>query len=195
MSSDHSRAAAGKVAGFDTSLEFNTKLMAGDPDDSKGPEGPVAPVVSFAIQNQTFGIGILEIREIINLCPICKVPYTPAFILGVINLRGTITAVLNIRKFFRLQECREYGRDARIIVVNIYGKALGIIADRIAGVVNVPEASIKATPVSMDPEEARYIDGIANISGQIITLVNMNQIADCEEMLNFRNSPPEGEAE
>lgn len=195
MSSDQPRSQAGSTTGFDTSLEYNTRLMAGDYDESKGPEGPVLPVVSFIIQGQTFGIGILEIREIINLCPICRVPYTPSFILGVINLRGTITAVLDIRKFFRLKDCREYGRDARIIVVNISGKALGIIADRISGVVNIPEASIKATPVSMDPSESRFIDGIANISGQIITLVNMLHIADCGEMLNFRNVQAEGETE
>lgn len=148
-------------------------------------------VVSFKIESQIFGIGILEINEIINLCPICPVPYTPEFILGVINLRGCINAVLDIRKFYRLKAAREYGKDSRVIVANVRGKTIGIVVDQIIGVVSIPESLIRKTPVSMDQQQARYISGIAQLNEDILILVNMDQIVNCEEMLVFRNQQAE----
>lgn len=158
-------------------------------EDDSLPEEPAKniSVVSFKIESQVFGVGILEINEIINLCPICSVPYTPDFILGVINLRGCINAVLDVRKFFRLKPAREYGKDSRIIVVNINGRTIGIVVDQILGVISVSESLIRKTPVSMDQKQAKYISGIAQLDEDVLILVNMDQIVNCEEMVAFRN--------
>lgn len=144
-------------------------------------------LVNFKIADQTFGIEILKIREIINLCPICEVPYTPQFILGVINLRGCINAVLDIRRFFKIHPCKDYGNDSRIVVMNIDEKSIGVIVDKILGVVSVKENQIRKTPISMDPEQARYITGIAQLDNEIVIIVNMLEIVNCPEMMKFRN--------
>jgi purine-binding chemotaxis protein CheW len=167
-------------------IENNNNLID-DSQENKQEEENRISLVNFKIADQTFGIEILKIREIINLCPICEVPYTPAFLLGVINLRGCINAVLDIRKFFKIPPCREYGRDSRIVVMNIEEKSIGVIVDRILGVVSVKEDQIRKTPISMDPEQARYITGIAQLENEIDIIVNMQEIVNCPEMMKYRN--------
>jgi purine-binding chemotaxis protein CheW len=172
-----------------STLMSSTFMNSTDSDDNHQIQEDLKLIslVNFKIADQTFGIEIIKIREIINLCPICEVPYTPDFILGVINLRGCINAVLDIRKFFKIPACTDYGRDSRIIVMNINEKSIGVIVDKILGVVSVSEKSIRKTPISMDQEQSKFISGIAQLENEIVIIVNMKEIVNCREMLAFRS--------
>ena len=126
--------------------------------------------LTFSIGTEVFGIGIDHVKEIIGIQPITRIPEFPEHIKGVINLRGGIIPVMDVRLRFR-KPPQEYDARTCIIVVDIFDILVGLIVDRVAEVVTIPESEIAATP-EINRRNAGYIKGFGKVGGEIKLLLD-----------------------
>lgn len=131
--------------------------------------------LTFYLGKQTYALEIKYITEIIGIQKITKVPNIKSFIKGIINLRGSIVPIVELRKRFRLSDV-EYDERTCIIVVNINNVEVGIIVDEVAEVINIPEEEISPAPETNKGTESRFISGMSKISDKIIILLNIEKV-------------------
>ncbi len=132
-------------------------------------------LVVFQLSHQTYGIDIALVYEIIRMETITKVPRTPQFVEGVINLRGKIIPVIDICKRFNLPDSDKTGT-SRIIIVDVGGNTIGMIVDAVSEVLRVPADSIEPPPPMIDGIDAAYLRGIAVLDNRLIILLNLDKI-------------------
>ncbi len=141
--------------------------------------------LTFSLDNEEYGIGILNVKEIIGMIPITMIPRMPAYVKGVINLRGKVIPVIDLRLKLSMKEA-EYTERTCIIVVEISGASgqvlLGIIVDSVAEVLNVKEADIEDTPSFGAKLETEYILGMAKIGGRVKILLDIDRVLSGEEL-------------
>jgi purine-binding chemotaxis protein CheW len=126
--------------------------------------------LTFFIGEEVFGIGIEYVKEIIGIQPITKIPDFPDHIRGVINLRGKIIPVMDVRLRFKKPE-QPYDTRTCIIVVDIFSNSIGLIVDRVDEVVAIPEGDIAAPP-EIRGQAGNYIKGFGKVSGEIKLLLD-----------------------
>lgn len=132
-------------------------------------------LVSFNIGEEEFGIDILRVQEINRLTEITKVPKAPDFVDGVINLRGKIIPIIDLRKRFDLAT-KEYGKDTRIVVVDIQGKIMGLVVDAVSEVLRIPTSTIEPPPSIVAGVDAEYIQGVGKLEDRLLILLDLNRI-------------------
>ena len=152
--------------------------------------------LTFKLGHESYGLPVLHVREIIRLCPITPVPKMPLHIKGVINLRGTVIAVLDLRAKFQLS-IAEYGERACIIVVQITThdgrkNLMGAIVDAVEEVVHLHAESIEPAPDFGGAPETQYIDGVTTGQDGVKTLLNIEKIFTDD--FSITRSLPEGAA-
>ncbi len=136
--------------------------------------------LTFNLGSESYGLPVLNVREIIRLCPITPVPRMPEHIKGVINLRGSVIAVVDLRAKFQLAAV-PYGERTCIIVVQISGPSggrtfMGAIVDTVEEVVHLNEADIEATPDFGGSPDMQFILGLATLRGGVKTLLDIEKI-------------------
>lgn len=132
--------------------------------------------LTFKIENESFGIDILYVTEIIGIQKITEVPELPDYIKGIINLRGKIIPVMDIRIRFG-KAVREYDERTCIIVVDIGEVSIGLIVDRVSEVVDIPEENISPPPKIGKGIQNRYVKSIGKIGEEV------RLILDCDKLL------------
>lgn len=137
--------------------------------------GKEEQIVVFKLADQTYGVDIGAVAEIIRMETITRVPRAPEFVEGVINLRGRIIPVIDLRKRFGLPE-GEYTRQSRIIIVEIGGMTVGMIVDAVLEVLRIPRESIEPPPAVVDGVDVAYLRGIALWEDRMIILLNLEKI-------------------
>ena len=141
--------------------------------------------LTFSLDNEEYGIGILKIKEIIGMMPITSVPQTPAFVKGVINLRGKVIPVVDLRLRFGMEEMA-YSERTCIIVVEIEGPAgtvmIGIVVDAVSEVLNVKGEDIEDTPTFGTKLNTDYILGMAKMEGGVKILLDIDQVLSADEV-------------
>ncbi|MBC7190081.1 chemotaxis protein CheW [Candidatus Aerophobetes bacterium] len=139
-------------------------------------------LVSFKIENEEFGINIEEVQEIIRLPEITRVPQAPFFVEGVINLRGNILPVIDLRKRFDLEATQKTGA-TRIVVTNVDNKTTGIIVDSVSEVLRLPKDAIEPPPPIVAGIEAKYLRGIGKLNDgkRLLILLNLREILTVRE--------------
>ena len=141
--------------------------------------------LTFTLDNEEYGIGILKIREIIGMLPITSVPQTPPFVKGVINLRGKVIPVVDLRLRFKMEEI-EYSERTCIIVVEIEGQAgtvqIGIVVDAVSEVLNIKAEDIEETPTFGVKLNTEYIFGMAKMEGGVKILLDIDKVLNAEEI-------------
>ena len=146
--------------------------------------------LTFALANEEYGIGILKIKEIIGMMPITAVPQTPDFVKGVINLRGKVIPVTNLRRRFGMEEI-EYNDRTCIIVVEIEGRdgdiEVGIVVDSVSEVLNIKAEEIEDTPAFGTKLDTEYILGMAKTEGSLKILLDIDKIMSSKEMTLLEN--------
>jgi len=147
--------------------------------------------LTFSLANEEYGIGILKIKEIIGMMPITNVPQTPAFVKGVINLRGKVIPVTDLRLKFGI-EAMEYTERTCIIVVEIDGKfgntiMLGIVVDSVSEVLNIRGQDIESTPTFGTKLETDYILGMAKTEGKVKILLDIDRVLSSDEVEILEN--------
>lgn len=141
--------------------------------------------LSFSLAKEEYGIGILKVKEIIGMMPITTVPRTPPFVKGVINLRGKVIPVVDLRLKFGIEEMG-YTERTCIIVVEIASQAssvlTGIVVDSVSEVLNIKGADIEETPNFGAKFDTDYILGMAKISGGVKILLDIDKVLSAEEI-------------
>jgi len=141
--------------------------------------------LTFTLVEEEYGIGILKIKEIIGMLPITSVPQTPDFVKGVINLRGKVIPVIDLRLRFGIREI-DYTERTCIIVVEIAGQAgtvlIGIVVDSVSEVLNVKGDDIEDTPAFGTKLDTEYILGMAKMEGGVKILLDIDRVLNSEEV-------------
>lgn len=147
--------------------------------------------LTFSLDEEEYGIGILKIREIIGMMPITGVPQTPTFVKGVINLRGKVIPVIDLRLKFKM-ESMDYTDRTCIIVVEIEGNAeivqIGIVVDSVSEVLNIKGEDIETTPTFGIKLNTDYILGMAKMEGSVKILLDIDQVLSIEEISILENA-------
>ncbi len=136
-------------------------------------------VVVFSLANENYGLEISRIQGIITMPEVTRVPRSPEFVDGVINLRGTIVPVIDLRKRFHLPE-RTDTRDTRIINVEV-GTTVGLVVDAVAEVLTIPGEAIELAPELVTTIEAGYIRAIARLDERLVILLDVDRVVTVRE--------------
>ena len=141
--------------------------------------------LTFTMAGEEYGIGILKIKEIIGMMPITSVPQTPEFVKGVINLRGKVIPVVDLRLRFGMEEI-EYTERTCIIVVEIEGPTgmvmIGIVVDAVSEVLNIKGEEIEDTPTFGTKLNIDYILGMAKMEGGVKILLDIDKVLNSDEL-------------
>ncbi len=141
--------------------------------------------LTFTLADEEYGIGILKIKEIIGMMTVTTVPQTPEFVKGVINLRGKVIPVIDLRLRFGM-ESMDYTERTCIIVVEIDGTVgtvqIGIVVDSVSEVLNIKADEIEDTPTFGARLNTDYILGMAKMGGGVKILLDINRVLKAEEV-------------
>lgn len=152
--------------------------------------------LTFELAGEEYGVEVLKVREIIGLIPITRVPRTPDFVKGVINLRGKVVPVVDLRLRFSLPEA-EYTERTCIIVVDVHGHTgkvlMGIVVDSVSEVLSISEKEIEPTPSFGVQVNTDFILGMAKIKGDVKTLLDINKVLTSSEVQSLGQMQPEQE--
>ncbi|CAE6908903.1 chemotaxis protein CheW [Vibrio alginolyticus] len=136
--------------------------------------------VTFQLEEETYGINVMQVREVLRYTEIAPVPGAPDYVLGIINLRGNVVTVIDTRSRFGLME-GEVTDNTRIIVIESERQVIGILVDSVAEVVYLRSSEIDTTPSVGTDESAKFIQGVSNRDGKLLILVDLNKLLSEDE--------------
>ena len=149
----------------ETTEDKNTDTQTGD----------LLQLVGFRLGNEEYGIDILKVQEINRIADITRIPQSPDFVEGVINLRGNVIPIIDLRKRFNMPE-REHDRQTRIVVGEIEGKTVGLIVDAVSEVIRLPANTIEPAPKIVSKDQADYITGVGKLEDRLLMLLDIDKI-------------------
>ena len=141
----------------------------------KEPASTEEQLVVFALAGEDYGVDIGDVREIIRMQAITQVPSTPSFVEGVINLRGIVIPVIDLRKKFLL-EVGEITADHRIMVIDIGGKDIGMVVDAVTEVSRISSYSVEPPSSIIGTSGSEHLRGIAKLNGRMIILLDLQKV-------------------
>jgi purine-binding chemotaxis protein CheW len=144
------------------------------------PGGETTQLVCFRLGCEEYGVAIMKVQEIILLGPITRVPQTPDYLRGLINLRSTILPVIDLRLRFGLSPS-EPTEETRIMVVNVLGKTVGLIVDAVAEVLRIASHAVQPPPSTVAGLGHEYLSGLAQIGSRVLILLDIDRILDPED--------------
>jgi purine-binding chemotaxis protein CheW len=139
-------------------------------------------LVTFVLGNEEYAVNILKVQEINRMTDITIVPNAPPFVEGVINLRGKVIPVINLRKKFNIED-KEDNSDSRIIIVDLIGATMGIIVDAVSEVLRVPSSALESTPPMSADIDTEFINGITKLQDRLIILLDIDKIVGKPEAI------------
>ena len=143
-------------------------------------EGAILQLVTFKLGTEEFGVDILKVQEINKMMNITRIPNAPACIEGVINLRGKIIPIVDLRKRLGFRE-QPYDKSTRIIVVELEGLVLGFIVDSVSEVLRIPENTIEPPPSMVAGIESEYIEGVGKLDDRLLILLELKKVFSSPE--------------
>lgn len=147
--------------------------------------------LTFSLGGEDYGIGILKIKEIIGLMPITRVPRTPEFIKGVINLRGKVIPIMDLRLRFGM-EAIAYSDRTCIVVVEILSDAgsvlMGLVVDSVSEVLNIKQEDIEETPNFGTSINTEYIMGMAKADKGVKILLDIDRVMKADELSRLKEA-------
>ncbi|MCH7887135.1 MAG: purine-binding chemotaxis protein CheW [Candidatus Marinimicrobia bacterium] len=141
-------------------------------------------LVGFQLGNEEYGIDILKVQEINRVTDITKIPQSPDFVEGVINLRGNIIPIIDLRKRFHMPE-REHDRQTRIVVGEIDDRTVGFIVDAVSEVIRLPLNTVEPPPPIVSGGKAEYIKGVGKLEDRLLMLLDIDKILTGSEKENL----------
>ena len=160
--------------------------------NAKG-DGKSSQVVSFRLGEEEYGVDIMTVQEIILLGCITQVPEVPDHVLGVINLRGNVIPILNLRR--RLGMPDQAADDAtRIVVMNLNGRTVGVVVDGVSEVLRLADDEVSATPSTLSGAGKEYITGLARRGERLLILLDMARLLGGGELGAIDNQITNGDA-
>jgi purine-binding chemotaxis protein CheW len=139
-------------------------------------------LVIFNIGSEEFGVKIMNIQEIIRMTNVTKIPQTPDYIRGIINLRGRIIVVINLNMIMGL-ESKEQDENTRIIVASIGNTVMGFVVDSVSEVIRLPQKSVEPAPaVIANKIGTEYVMGVGKLDNRLLILLNLDNILGANEL-------------
>lgn len=136
--------------------------------------------VTFKLQEETYGINVMQVQEVLRYTEIAPVPGSPDYVLGIINLRGNVVTVIDTRSRFGLEPA-DVTDNSRIVIIEADKQVIGILVDSVAEVVYLRASEIDTAPNVGTDESARFIQGVSNREGELLILVDLNKLLSDEE--------------
>lgn len=136
-------------------------------------------IVTFKLGTEEYGVNIMKVQEIILLGDITRVPEVPEFIEGVINLRGNVIPIVDLRRRLRLPTA-ERGEETRIIVVNTVAKTIGVVVDAVNEVLRIANSEIEAPPATISGLGKEYLKGLVKLERRLLILLDIDRILDLQ---------------
>jgi purine-binding chemotaxis protein CheW len=143
--------------------------------------------VTFSIGKEVFGIDVIRAQEVLNIIEITQVPNTMPFMKGVIDLRGKIVPLIDMRIVFKLEE-RLYDNNTVIIIVEVKGVICGLIVDSVYDVISMSLESIQQTQHFSTEIEKDSVTGIGRINGKLVIIIDVDKILSIDELLKIKNN-------
>jgi len=144
-------------------------------------ENELLQLVTFAIGEEEFGIDILKVQEIIRTMAITKVPNSPPHVEGVINLRGKVIPVIDLRSRFLL-ESKPHDNQTRIIVVDLHRVVIGFVVDGVSEVLRIQSNTVEPPPPVVSGIESEYIKGVGKLDNRLLILLDLDKLIPIEEL-------------
>lgn len=144
--------------------------------------------LTFSLSNESYGVDVLKVREIIRFLKITPVPQMPPYVKGVINLRGKVLPVIDLRLKFGLEAADATERTCIVVVRVMAGEhdiTLGMIVDSVEEVINLNESEIEETPEFGAKVDTAYLMGMAKVKGAIKTLLDIDKVVSPESLRGF----------
>ena len=138
-------------------------------------------IVGFRVGRETFGVPISLVHEIVRVPEITAVPDSPGYVEGVINLRGKIVSVVDLRKRFGEKEITANKKN-RILVAEVSSKMVGLIVDAASEVIKIPDSEVDLPPSVFEEGELNYVTGVGKVKGRLIILVDLSKILQKGEL-------------
>ena len=138
--------------------------------------------LTFFLADEEYGIEIMCVREIFGMLPITIVPQTPEFVRGVINLRGKVIPVIDLRLKFRM-DFKEYDKETCIIVVEVDGIHMGVVVDTVQEVLDIAEKDIEDAPHFGTSVDTEFIVGMGNKEKRVTILLDVGKVISSEELV------------
>ncbi|WP_412972760.1 chemotaxis protein CheW [Glaciecola sp. MF2-115] len=151
-----------------------TTMTASDPKDE------VLQWVTYRLDEETYGINVMQVQEVLRYTEIAPVPGAPDYVLGIINLRGNVVTVIDTRSRFGLPPT-DITDNTRIVIIESDEQVVGILVDSVAEVVYLRSSEIDSAPNVGTEESAKFIQGVSNRSGQLLILVDLNKLLSDDE--------------
>ncbi|MFP2770577.1 chemotaxis protein CheW [Oceanisphaera sp. KMM 10153] len=136
--------------------------------------------VTFRLDNETYGINVMQVQEVLRYSDIAPVPGAPDYVLGIVNLRGNVVTVLDTRLRFGLQPA-ELTDNSRIVIIEAEKQVIGILVDSVAEVVYLKSSEIESAPNVGTSESAKFIQGVCNREQELLILVDLDKLLSDDE--------------
>jgi purine-binding chemotaxis protein CheW len=138
--------------------------------------------LTFTMAGEEYGVEILKVQEIKGYSAITPIPNTPAYVKGVMNLRGTIIPVIDLRAKLAMAE-GQYNQFTAIVVLTVGAKTMGLVVDAVSDVLKIPRAEIQAAPDFGAAVDARFINGMAKAGDKLVVLLDIERVLGGEEVV------------
>jgi len=155
-------------------------MMADGREEVKQLSGEVVQVVSFRLGGEEYGVDISQVQEIIRMVEITRVPRAPRFMEGVINLRGQLIPIIDLRTRFGMDRI-DKTKSSRIVVTEIGSKRVGIVVDSVSEVLNVPIENVEDAPEMISGVGTEYIQGVGKLGDRLIIMLDLTMVISTEE--------------
>lgn len=144
------------------------------------PDDTVLQWVTFHLEEETYGINVMQVQEVLRYSEIAPVPGAPEYVLGIINLRGNVVTVIDTRQRFGLPSA-EITDQSRIVIIEADQQVVGILVDSVAEVVYLKQSEIETAPSVGNEEAARFIQGVCNKNEELLILVDLDKMMTPQE--------------
>lgn len=144
-------------------------------------EAAVGEYLTFVLGTEEYGIDILKVQEIRGYDAVTKIANTPDFIKGVINLRGTIVPIVDLRLRFNLGHA-DYNEFTVVIILNLGGRIVGIVVDGVSDVIALNAAQVRAVPDLVATIDTKYLVGLGTVEDRMLILVDIERLMTSQEM-------------
>jgi purine-binding chemotaxis protein CheW len=158
--------------------------MASEDKRNKQTDGVRREYLTFTLGAENYGVDILKVQEIRGYDNVTHIPHAPAFMKGVINLRGAIVPVVDLRIKFGLGRI-EYDAMTVMMILNVAGRVVGVVVDGVSDVISLDTEELRLPPDFGASVDTRYLEGLATVDDRMLIIVNIERLLTSEEMALF----------
>lgn len=149
-------------------------------------DDPILQWVTFRLDNETYGINVMQVQEVLRHSEIAPVPGAPSYVLGIINLRGNVVTVIDTRQRFGLMPAPVTDQ-TRIVIIEADRQVIGILVDSVAEVVYLRQSEIETAPNVGTDESAKFIQGVSNKNDELLILVDLEKMMTEDEWAELQD--------